>query len=145
MGTIVVGIDDSQTSRAALAWALEEAKLRTCELVIVHCWQVPVVVGPEMVYVPPPARALLLDDVQACAQKLCDAVGVTNSGVDYRIELPEGRAGAELVQVAGSADLLVVGTHGSGSVRELLLGSTSSYCVHHSVCPVVVVRAKQPQ
>ncbi|MCU1368439.1 MAG: uncharacterized protein JWN39_4078, partial [Ilumatobacteraceae bacterium] len=39
------------------------------------------------------------------------------------------------------ADLLVVGSHGSGVLKELILGSVSNYCAHHSTCPVVLVRS----
>jgi nucleotide-binding universal stress UspA family protein len=42
--------------------------------------------------------------------------------------------------MAADADLLVVGTHGSGALKQLILGSVSNYCAHHSTCPVVLVR-----
>lgn len=142
MGTIVVGVDGSQCSRKALSWATDEAALRGADLLIVHTWQIPVMAGSEMVYVAPPNRAAIRTDVRVGVQTLVDETGVEGRGVPYTIELAEGRAGAELVRLAATADLLVVGSHGAGTVHELLLGSTSNYCVHHAPCPIVVVRTK---
>jgi hypothetical protein len=51
-----------------------------------------------------------------------------------------GRAGAVLAEASGEAQLLVVGGQGRGEVTGLLLGSVSQSVLHHSRCPVVVVR-----
>lgn len=142
MGTIVVGVDGSGCSRKALQWATDEAALRGADLLVIHTWQIPVMAGSEMVYVAPPNREAMRSDVRLGVQTLVDEIGVAARGVAYKIELPEGRAGAELVRLATGAELLVVGSHGAGTVHDLFLGSTSNYCVHHSPCPIVVVRTK---
>ena len=56
-------------------------------------------------------------------------------------ELYRGHAGRGLVERAGSDGLVVVGARGHEGVAGLLLGSTSTYVVHHADCPVVVVPA----
>jgi nucleotide-binding universal stress UspA family protein len=59
--------------------------------------------------------------------------------VQYTIMAPEGRPGGDLVRIAELADMLVVGSRGSGSSSELLLGSVANYCAHYSRCPVVII------
>jgi nucleotide-binding universal stress UspA family protein len=70
---------------------------------------------------------------------------VAEAGVDVRAVLAEGDARDVLAKASGNAALLVVGSRGAGPIREVLLGSVSSYCVHHASCPVVVVREPEPE
>ncbi|MGW7446584.1 universal stress protein [Kitasatospora sp. NPDC054795] len=49
------------------------------------------------------------------------------------------------MEAADGAQLLVVGNRGYGGFTEALLGSVSQHCVHHARCPVVVVRAPEPE
>ncbi len=140
MGKIVVGIDGSEGSAAALKWAANEAKLRGSSLQIVYSWQYPLYVTSEPIYMPPPDKELIIEGATSTAQKMVDDALLTEAGVNYTIETPQGRPGPEMVRLAEDADLMVVGSRGAGSVRELLLGSVSHYCAHHSPCPVVLVR-----
>lgn len=64
--------------------------------------------------------------------------------VDVQGELIEGRPASALLEAAGDADLLIVGSRGRGGFTGLLLGSVSAQCVHHAPCPVVVVPAGLP-
>ncbi len=57
--------------------------------------------------------------------------------------LIEGDVKKLLVAMSRDARLLVVGNRGQGTLTELMLGSVSSYCVHHATCPVVVVKAAE--
>jgi nucleotide-binding universal stress UspA family protein len=142
MGKIVVGIDSTDASVAALEWAINEARLRRCHLDVVVSWDYPIMVAAEPMMVQAPDRDLLVNSARVTAEKLAADVGLTTAGIDYSVHTPEGRAGEELVAMAADADLLVVGSHGSGVLKELLLGSVSNYCAHHSTCPVVLVRAR---
>jgi nucleotide-binding universal stress UspA family protein len=139
MARIVVGVDGSDGSRAALEWAVEEARVRGAEVDAVHAWSY-----PPLTYMtglsPPPAFD---PDVMATAagevlNEACAAVDA--AGVRINRIITEGAAAHRLVQVARGAALLVVGSRGHGGVAELLLGSVSHHCVHHAPCPVVVVR-----
>lgn len=132
MGSIVVGVDGSVNSRYALEWAVSEATLRQASLLIVSCWEFPTLVATEIVWTVPP-------DVVAMAERLIHEVQLDQSTLSYTIVAPEGRPGGDLVRIAALADLLVVGARGSGSANELLLGSVSNYCAHHSRCPVVII------
>lgn len=140
MGKIVVGVDGSEGSSHALKWAADEAKLRGSSLQIVYSWQYPLYVTSEPIYMPPPDKELIIQGALATAEKMVDEVGIKAAGVSYTIETPQGRPGPEMVRLAEDAELLVVGSRGAGSVRELLLGSVSNYCAHHGACPVVLVR-----
>ena len=71
------------------------------------------------------------------------AVTAGRLGVDAAVEVVAGDPGSELCRLAadGNYDLIVVGSHGSGFLRRVLLGSVSHHVLHHAPCPVLVVRA----
>ncbi len=81
------------------------------------------------------ARAVLNDAVTRATTK--------SGGLDVRGELAEGSAAQALLQEAGKADLLVVGSRGLGGFRGLLLGSVSQQCAQHAPCPVVIVPSRE--
>jgi nucleotide-binding universal stress UspA family protein len=137
MGSIVVGVDGSEHSRHALLWAMGEATTHSASLLIVSCWEFPTLVATEVVWTVPP-------DVVAMAERLVAEVDLGSTGIPYTIVAPEGRPGADLVRIAKLADLLVVGSRGSGASNELLLGSVANYCAHYSRCPVVIVHPPDP-
>jgi nucleotide-binding universal stress UspA family protein len=70
-----------------------------------------------------------------------DEAAADVTGVQVRRILIEGDVKKLLVEMSRDARLLVVGNRGHSPLTELLLGSVSSYCVHHATCPVVVVKA----
>lgn len=139
---IVTGVDGSDASRHALAWAIDEAARWGAQLDVVHAWDVPFVV------VPPPVSPTYdrdLDAAERGAQQVLDSCvdgAQLPAGSALRIEriLVRDRPAAALLDVAKGADLLVVGNRGRGGFADLLLGSVSSQCLHHATCPVVVVR-----
>ena len=141
MGTIVVGVDGSPGSRAALRWAHEEARLRGATLEVVAVWQFPVMTSlPAFGAVPPP------EDLSGEAERALLAT-LSEEGVATTAEVPvttvvaEGAPAAALLEAAEDADLLVVGSRGHGGFTGLLIGSVSHQCASHATCPVVVVRS----
>jgi nucleotide-binding universal stress UspA family protein len=142
MGVIVVGVDGSETSNAALAWARVEGRMRGARLVLVHAWQPSTLeygamgVGAyelhEEAQRNTSARVFLEETV-------ADVLG-RDPGVDLELRVVKGSAAHALRDAAGGAELLVVGSRGHGGFTELLLGSVSHYLVYHASCPVVVVR-----
>ena len=139
MQRIVVGIDGSAGSRAALAWAVEEARLRHATVEAVRAWSWPVpYVGPGMAGLDP----RLLEEGERAV--LADAIGACDTaGVDVEQVLVEGPAAQRLLERAKGADLLVVGSRGRGGFAGLLLGSVSQQVVHHAEGPVVVIPAER--
>lgn len=141
MGKIVVGVDGSSGSRAALRWAFAEARLRTAPLEVVTVWQYPVMTSlPAFGVVLPPDD--MRTEAEAGLQTILDEEQVASTdGVPVTAILAEGAAAAALLDVAKEADLLVIGSRGHGGFTGLLLGSVSQQCATHSPCPVVVVHA----
>lgn len=142
---IVVGMDGTKGSAAALRWALEEAQLRGVEVRAVMAWHQPVAIGASsgMSY------SLGVDPAIATQFVLSAAVEAEveksraklDEGFDVVVacETLEGDPGATLVRAAEGAALLVVGTREHGGFVGAILGSVSHHVVAHATCPVVVV------
>ena len=139
-GRIVVGVDGSESSRAALAWAVRQAALTGATVDAVHAWHIPVTYGYGYGY----AMVLPVPDLEKFAGRVIDKavaeVADLASGVEIRAVTVEGNPARALLDAAKDADLLVVGSRGHGGFTEALLGSVSQHCVHHADCPVVVIR-----
>jgi nucleotide-binding universal stress UspA family protein len=141
-GRIVVGVDGSEPSYAALRWAIAEAGLRRCRLYVVNAYLYPrpvSVVGslPDLdeELLEKSSRALLDEMIE---QSLAAAELQPGSVEAMAIN---DTAASGLLSAAHSADLLVVGSRGRGEFRGILLGSVSQQCVHHALCPVAVVHS----
>lgn len=136
---IVVGVDGSEGSLAALRFAFEEAKLRGSDVKAVNAWHIPPAVY-EANWAP---AAVDLDDFRRLAQESLEQslaeAGAAVAGVTVTPVLVEGQAADVLCEEAEEAELLVVGSRGRGGFAELLLGSVSHQCVLHAPCPVVVI------
>ena len=134
---IVVGVDGSPSSMAALRWAILQAELTGCAVEAVTAWRLPSSYG----FAPVTDRAT---DFEGDARKiLADALNEVSSvepDVVIRSSVVEGHPAEVLVRAARGADLLVVGSRGHGGFTEAVLGSVSQYCVHHAPCPVLVIR-----
>lgn len=128
---IVVGVDYSEDSRAALRWAVGEAAVRGTTVTAVHA-------GPavyDLVAHTPYAdqrRGALLPALAAFVRETLGDNEVTASIVD-------GPPAEGLVGAGSLAGLLVMGRHGAGAVARLLLGSTTQDVVRAAPCPVAVV------
>ncbi len=146
--TIVVGVDGSAPSKAALRFAVEEARLRDARVLAVHAWlYVPAVSMGEPGLLAMPSGDLpgQLDAerhvAEAGLRAAVEEAFEEKPSVEVDERLVEGDAGEVLVAEASEADLIVVGSRGRGELASALLGSVSSHVVHHAGCPVVVVKA----
>jgi nucleotide-binding universal stress UspA family protein len=145
---IVVGVDGSGASDAALRWAVEEARLRSAPLVAVFAWSFipPQPIGdPGMLAVPAGDLAGQLgaeSDVArgVLAEAVSGALGDEHAA-EIEQKLVEGDPGDALVAESQSAELVVVGSHGRSGLKAALLGSVSRHVATHAACPVVVVKA----
>lgn len=139
---IVVGVDGSENSIAALRWALAEAVLRQASVDVIHAWRRPYAGDVPVLITAAPA----LDEMKRGANRVLDdsvqrAGPVPRGVVVERIVVEDTGAGA-LLDASKGADLLVVGARGRGGFAGLLLGSVTSQIAHHARCPVVIVPAK---
>jgi nucleotide-binding universal stress UspA family protein len=142
MSKIVVGVDGSPGSRAALRWAHEEARLRNATLEVVSVWQFQMMTSlPAFGAMPPPEN--LSGEAEAALVRALSEEGVASTDeVPVTTVVAEGAAAPILMEASNDADLLVVGHRGHGGFTGLLLGSVSQQCVSHASCPVVVVRTE---
>ena len=145
MNVIVVGVDHSPDARAALLFAEEEARLRGATLRAVHAWQYGYIGSTGFEGWMPDVGGDLKEMQAAAAAALSASVRETLPKTDVEIEqrVVQGAPAGVLVNESRDADLLVVGSRGHGGFAQLLLGSVSQQCAHHSECPVVIVRAKR--
>lgn len=146
--TIVVGVDGSAPSKAALRWAAAEAKLRGARLVAVHAWSfLPPAPMAEPGMMPMPAidyaGALEAerDAVEAELESILADTFPEGEPVPIERRLVEGGAGEAIEEAARDADLVVVGSRGRSGLTAALLGSVSKHVLQHVACPVVVVKA----
>ncbi|MGW4213616.1 universal stress protein [Lentzea sp. NPDC004789] len=144
---VVVGVDGSAAARAALEWAVEDARRRGCRVDAVSAWH------PDYGFVigAVPAEVVMRmspEAMRAAAQAGLDKAVEGFEGVEIRRILVEADPRTALTDASKDAELLVVGNRGHGTIVEAILGSVSSYCVHHASCPVVVIRepkAERPE
>ena len=132
---VVVGVDGSDDSKAALKWAVEYGQRYEAPVEALAVWDIPTSYGYLAAYaesgekIEERTRELLEETVR-------DAVGA-DSAVVQKTE--RGHPSSTLVEASKSAQLLVLGTRGHGAFAGMLLGSVSQHCVAHSKCPFVVV------
>lgn len=136
---IVVGVDGSPTSRRALEWGLEEARLRRGSCVAVHAYLDRAASAnpfgePHSRQTEDAAHAILAE-AAAFAQ---------GSDVAFETKLVFGHPAEALLREAVGAELLIVGSRGRGAMVGTVLGSVSSTCVHHAPCPITIIPHADP-
>ena len=126
---IVVGVDKSPAAKAALAWAVQEAKRTNASVLALSVCQLGSSSGNG------PFAQTHRQELAAAV----DALGAAAEGVQVDQEVPHGVPGPLLVERSADADLLVIGDHGYHKAGVLVMSSVTSYCMRHALCPVVVV------
>lgn len=139
-GPVVVGVDGSPSSEAAVELAFEEASLRRAELVAVHT-ALEHGADADLAAVAPKLNWDVLSErgMETLAQRLA---GWAEKYPDVHVtrRVMRGRPIVNLLSAAAEAQLLVVGSRGRGSFAGVLLGSTSQALVYHAPCPLIVAR-----
>ena len=141
-GSILVGVDGSDSAERALEWAIDQAVLERRPLTLVHG------AGPSMWY----ADAVGLDqrlvveairdDAYAVVRAARDQVKARAPGLEIHESLQMGDARSVLLDLSSDASMIVLGSRGRGPVKSLLLGSVAVAVTRHASCPVVVLRPR---
>ncbi len=135
---IVVGIDGSTESIAALRWAIHEAVMRNVPIKALHCWSYPTSVGvPSMMLTD--VELIRKSSVALVHDVITQATAGSATPVAIDPVITEGSASHALIDASKGAELVVVGARGHGGFLGLLIGSVANQVVHHAACPVVVV------
>ncbi|MFE0731713.1 universal stress protein [Streptomyces antibioticus] len=135
-GPITAGVDGTDESLAALAWAAREAVRRDLALRVVHAWRFQPDTAPEVA-----DREAQERWVREAAERAVATVTERHPGLAVTTDVLEGGPVETLVEAAAGADTLVLGSRGHGSVVGFLLGSVGQQVLAEATCPVVLVRA----
>ena len=141
MKKIVVGVDGSLPSQAALEFAAEEAVFRSARLVIVGVWELP----PSAIVIAGASQEMVeafRNDAETIAGRALARAKELYPSISSESRSVEGHPSHVLLEEAREATLVVVGSRGRGGFSSMLLGSVSDEVVHHSPCSVVVVRPR---
>jgi nucleotide-binding universal stress UspA family protein len=149
MNEIVVGVDGSEESRAALDWAVEEGRLRQAPVLAIHAWEVPMVPAPTGL-VPPSVEVVgdlteLREDAASLVEMMVREIAGDAADVEIRPLTVEDKPVNALLDAAerNDAQMIVVGSRGHGGFVSLLIGSTSDQVARHATCPVVIHRQRR--
>lgn len=141
---ILVPVDFSECSVAALRTAIELAEHFDASIDVVYVWEQPYYVNPElMLYVPGGDGQSLIDYARAQAEEELEGVltRVPDSKVPIHRRLANGRPHKKIIEIveAEKFDLVVMGTHGRTGLTHLILGSVAEKVIRRSPAPVLTV------
>ncbi|MFE9773673.1 universal stress protein [Streptomyces sp. NPDC005931] len=137
---VVVGVDGSPSSYAALRWADRYARTVGGVVEAIHVWDTPSARGWSGPAIDPDF------DLQQARERFAEELHTVfpdDRPAHLREHLVEGDPSEALIQASEGAELLVVGRRGRGAFARAMLGSVSQRCAQHAACPVVVVRQEE--
>ncbi|TDQ00412.1 universal stress protein [Labedaea rhizosphaerae] len=144
-GPVVVGVDGTPASEAAIEYAFDEASMRGAELVAVHTW-LDIAFARAWTALPWDSdwQDVVDDETVLLAERLA---GWQDKYPDVRVTrvVAHDRPVRALTDAAEQAQLVVVGSRGRGAFTGMGLGSTSQALVHTAPCPIAVVRPPAEQ
>jgi len=147
---ILIPVDGSQTSTAALVAALQMARETSASVRLVHAVNEMAYLGgidPYGTYSADLAGMMR----EGGAKVLTDAMAIAQSaGVEVSqvlLDEPGKRLGEVVAEAARlwNADLIVVGSHGRRGLGRVLLGSGAEQILRQAEVPVLVIRGAKPQ
>ncbi|MBW9207901.1 universal stress protein [Mumia sp. zg.B17] len=126
-GTIVVGSDGSAGARRALHWAMTEADLRGAAV------QVVITVDPDR------SSVRTIAEGERLAAETAEVAALHDGDAEVSVGVHEGLPVDILLSVAAGAQMLVIGSHGTSTIRHNALGSVSDVLARTAPCPVVIL------
>lgn len=149
---IVVGVDGSAPSNAAVAWAAHDAAIRKIPLTLVHVTAPAAAAMSAGVAAPSLVAMPVIDDYirwqQENAEQVIEdahkiATATDPGGLEVQTKILSRSPTPALLELSTDAELLVAGCRGQGGVDRTLLGSVSSGLVHHAHCPVAIIHDEE--
>jgi nucleotide-binding universal stress UspA family protein len=144
---IIVGIDGSPSSDAAVGWAAHDAAIRGLPLTIVYVenpvaptWSQAPVLEESAGEQEAEDRGLLADAAKIARDVIADTAQIQING-----ELLSAAIVPTLVDQSKEAELIVVGSRGRGALSRGFLGSVSAGLIRHAHCPVALIRDEDEQ
>jgi nucleotide-binding universal stress UspA family protein len=142
--SIVVGLDDSATSRAAHRWAAAYAHTTGKDLRVIHVLDWPIGLNPSAVKSGTRLRIPKQDIAEPYWRGIHRIFDDTSSPPGSILQFAQGDVGDVLVRLSANADLLVVGTREPVRNHRYLAGSVSHYCISHASCHYCISHASCP-
>lgn len=130
---IIVGVDGSKSSLAALRRAVRFARSFDASLEAITAWSFPIS------YAPMPVSWYPDKDAEQIIKNASDSVLGEDWPSFFSTSVREGDPARVLIEASKDADLLVLGSRGHGGFAGLLLGSVSAQCAEHADCPVLIL------
>lgn len=144
--TIVVGIDGSANSDAALKWAVTEATGRNLRLHLFSAGDQQLLAAGPM-YIDPVLDASLRREALVAVDEQVAAASARARQLSPLLDITTtsaaDSAASELVEVSAKVDSVVLGRSGHGSVIGTVIGSVAMQVVEHAHCPVVLVHTSK--
>ena len=143
--TVVVGVDGSAGSTAAVTWAAKLAASRTLELKIVHGLQI-----ASLYYgggLPGAGAGVLFDAIQVDGERVLAEARRVALSVDENLvvttDMPNDPPVPLLIEQSRHARMIVLGRTGAGAFTGMLIGGTTATVASHAHCPVAVIRGRE--
>lgn len=140
---MVVGVDGSAESDAAVRWATTEAVMRGLPVTLIHAiapvvvsWPIATLEGSFLQWQDDNARQV----IEQARKTVQASVGRHSQPPAVHTDVQYANPGTALVTASRDAAMVVVGSRGASAIGRLLLGSVSRGVVHHAHCPVAVIR-----
>ena len=146
--SILVPVDFSPSSRAALDHAMYLAGKFGSKVTVLHSWDLPGYLHPDLTVWSGDVSASLMEharkDAEQCMVEFLDDAKLSDDErVSSRVVSGAPYSSVIAAIEEGGYDLVIMGTHGRTGVAHLVMGSVAEKVVRHCPCPVMTVRAAE--
>jgi nucleotide-binding universal stress UspA family protein len=138
---VVVGLDRSAPGRAALEFAADTAQRRRLPLRLIHAFEPSQYDVLPHVGLTKDAHGVLRNSAQRLVDETVELLGVAYPELTVSVRLEPGSAVQMLVEESLHADVIVLGSRGTGGFVDLVVGSTTMHVASLAHCPVIAVPA----
>jgi len=146
---ILVPIDGSEHSVRAVSYALDLAEKYSADIKLLSVAQPVVATGSMFLtqpILPPASTAIYVKEIEAAHEKILAETlrkaKESKPNINISKQLVNGRPADKIVKIVndGNFDLIVMGSRGSGGIKEFFLGSVSDRVADEARCPVLLVK-----